>query len=120
MATINKNYNKLQSGYLFVEVGRRIKDFAEKNPGVKIMRLGVGDTTEPLSRTIIKGLKKGVEKLSNVKTYTGYQDAEGKEKLRTEILLKRNPLGVMLDLGFGILDDATGEAAARVIHGGVR
>ena len=42
------------------------------------------------------------------------------EKLRTEILLKRNPLIVMLDLGFGILDDATVEAAAIVIHGGVR
>jgi hypothetical protein len=42
------------------------------------------------------------------------------EKLRTEILLKRNPLIAMLDLGFGILDDATVEAAALVIHGGVR
>ena len=42
------------------------------------------------------------------------------KKLRTEILLKRNPLIVMLDLGFGILDDATVEAAAIVIHGGVR
>lgn len=42
------------------------------------------------------------------------------EKLRTEILLKRNPLVMVLDLGFGILDDATVEAAALVIHGGVR
>jgi hypothetical protein len=42
------------------------------------------------------------------------------EKLRTEILLKRNPLMVFLDLGFGILDDATVEAAALVVHGGVK
>ena len=41
------------------------------------------------------------------------------EKFRTEILLKRNPLIVMLDLGYGILDDATVEAAAIVIRGGV-
>jgi hypothetical protein len=41
------------------------------------------------------------------------------EKLRTEILLKRNPLVTMLDLGFGILDDATVEAAAIVLRGGV-
>jgi tRNA1(Val) A37 N6-methylase TrmN6 len=40
------------------------------------------------------------------------------EKLRTEILLKRNPLMVMLDLGFGILDDATVETAAIVLRGG--
>lgn len=79
MATINKNFKKLQRGYLFGEIARRTKEFVEKNPGVEVMKLGVGDTTEPLSPTIIKGLKKGVEKLANVKTYTGYQDAEGKE-----------------------------------------
>lgn len=79
MATINKNFDKLQRGYLFGEIARRTKEFVEKNKGIEVMRLGVGDTTEPLSPTIIKGLKKGVEKLANVKTYTGYQDAEGKE-----------------------------------------
>lgn len=79
MATVNKNYNKLQRGYLFGEIAKRTKDFMEKNPRVEVMKLGVGDTTEPLSPTIIKGLKQGVEKLANVKTYTGYQDAEGKE-----------------------------------------
>jgi hypothetical protein len=42
------------------------------------------------------------------------------EKLRTEILLKRNPLILLLDLGSGILDDAAVEAAALVVHGGVR
>lgn len=42
------------------------------------------------------------------------------EKLRTEILLKRNPMIVMLDLGYGILDDATVEAAAIVLKGGTR
>ena len=42
------------------------------------------------------------------------------EKLRTEILLKRNPMILMLDLGFGILDDATVEAAAIVLKGGTR
>jgi hypothetical protein len=42
------------------------------------------------------------------------------EKLRTDILLKRNPIVIMLDLGYGILDDATVEAAVLVLHGGVR
>ncbi|MFA6353986.1 MAG: LL-diaminopimelate aminotransferase [Candidatus Paceibacterota bacterium] len=79
MATVNKNYNKLRSGYLFNEIDRRTRDFIKKNPRVEVMRLGVGDTTEPLSPTIIKGLTQGVKKLANVKTYTGYQDAEGKE-----------------------------------------
>lgn len=79
MATLNKNFNKLQNGYLFNEIDRRTRDFIKKNPGIEVMRLGVGDTTEPLSPTIVKGLSEEVKKLANVKTYTGYQDAEGKE-----------------------------------------
>ncbi|MDP9249695.1 MAG: LL-diaminopimelate aminotransferase [bacterium] len=79
MATINKNFNKLQRGYLFSEISKRTKDFMEKNPGVEVKQLGVGDTTEPLTPTIIKGLANGVKKLAHAKTYTGYQDAEGKE-----------------------------------------
>ncbi len=89
MATINKNYNKLRGAYLFEEVVKRTKDFTEKNPGVGIMRLGIGDTTRPLSPTVINGLKEGVKKLANVKTYTGYQDAEGKggnARLRNALL----------------------------------
>lgn len=79
MATINKNYDKLQGEYLFGEIGRRTKDFMERNHGIEVMKLGVGDTTEPLTPTVIKGLHEGVKRLANVKTYTGYQDAEGKE-----------------------------------------
>jgi len=79
MATVNKNYNKLQSGYLFKEVSKRTRDFKEKNPEIEVMRLGVGDTTEPLSPVVIAGLLGGVKKLANVKTYTGYQDAKGEE-----------------------------------------
>ena len=79
MVTINKNFKKLQGGYLFTEVAKRTKEFVKNNPSVKIMKLGVGDTTEPLTPAVIKGLKFGVNKLANVKTYSGYQDAEGKE-----------------------------------------
>src|SRR3989344_5243082 len=78
MATINKNYHRLQKGYLFSEIVKRTNDFIKNNPGVEVMRLGVGDTTEPLTPTVIKGMIKGVKKLADVKTYTGYQDAEGK------------------------------------------
>ena len=78
MATINKNYNKLQKGYLFLEVAKLANDFVKKNPGVKLLKLGVGDTTEPLTPSVIKGLHAGVKKLSTVKTYTGYEDGEGK------------------------------------------
>ena len=79
MATINKNYSKLQKGYLFLELAKLANDFIKRNPGVEIMKLGVGDTTEPLTPAVIKGLHQGVDKLARVKTYTGYEDGEGKE-----------------------------------------
>ncbi|MEI7709652.1 MAG: LL-diaminopimelate aminotransferase [bacterium] len=86
MARINKNYDKLQGAYLFAEIAKRTKDFLENNPGVELMRLGIGDTTEPLSKTVIKGLKKGVKNLAHKKTYTGYGDTQGNINLRNAIV----------------------------------
>lgn len=82
MATINKNYNKLSESYFFLEIGKKVKEFTDKNPGVEVLRLGVGNTTEPLTPSIIKGLKLGVSKLADVETYTGYGDEQGDIRLR--------------------------------------
>lgn len=86
MATINKNYDKLQGAYMFGEVAKRMKDFLEKNPGVEIFRLGIGDTTQPLTPTVIKGLKEKVKKLSKKKTYTGYGHPQGDASLRQALV----------------------------------
>lgn len=85
MARINKNYNKLQAGYLFSEIAKRTREFQEKNPDVTVMRLGIGNTTEALPPSIIKGLRLGVEKLSKTSTYTGYGDEQGDGRLRLAI-----------------------------------
>ena len=74
MATINGNYNNLAAGYLFPEIAKRAKAFLEKNPGIQIMRLGIGDTTHPLPKELIARMKEGVEKLAHKETYTGYAD----------------------------------------------
>lgn len=94
MATINKNYEKLAAGYLFPEIGRRTKAFLEKNPTVQIKKLGIGNTTEPLTPTVIDGLTKGVNNLSVGETYTGYgDDSTGEGFLKSAITIiykKRN------------------------------
>ena len=74
MARINENFSKLQAGYLFPEIGRRTREFLAQNPGVEVMRLGIGDTTEPLTPTVIEGLRGAVERLGDPDTYTGYGD----------------------------------------------
>ncbi|MFA6064335.1 MAG: LL-diaminopimelate aminotransferase [archaeon] len=99
MAKINSNYDKLSAGYLFPEISRRVKVYSEKNPGIEILRLGVGNTTEALPSEIIKGLHASVDKLSNVKTYTGYGDEQGNKNLREAIV------SYYKDLGAEILPD---------------
>jgi len=85
MVKINENYNKLSQNYLFVEIAKRTRAFLEKNPNVKVMKLGIGNTTEPLTPFVINGLHSGVEKLADAKTYTGYGDEQGDVRLRRAI-----------------------------------
>ena len=86
MAALNKNYDKIESTYLFSEIGSRVKNFIQKNPGVEIMRLGIGDTTLPLTGTVIKGLLREVKNLGSKKTYKGYSDPQGDLKPRTALV----------------------------------
>jgi LL-diaminopimelate aminotransferase len=86
MATVNKNYNKLEGAYLFSRIAKRTREFAKKNPGVKIMRLGIGDTTQPLTPAVIKGLSKGVRELADKKTYRGYGSEQGDIRLRAALV----------------------------------
>ncbi len=97
MATINKNYGLLEGGYLFPEVTRRTNMFIAENPGVKVMRLGIGDTTEPLTPTVIEGLKTGVDNLAHKKTYTGYGNEQGNTELIEAIVNDYRKRGISID-----------------------
>ena len=85
MAKINQNYQKLAAGYLFPEIARRTSQFLKENDGAQVMRLGIGDTTEPIVPSVIDGLHEGVSNLGNVETYTGYGASEGIAPLREAI-----------------------------------
>ena len=89
MVQRNKNIAKLQAGYLFPEIGRRKKALLEKEPDAKLISLGIGNTTEPLSAHIVEGLQKEVTKLGTLAGYTGYDDdAQAQaflDKLKTRI-----------------------------------
>lgn len=112
MATVNSNYRKLQAGYLFPEIGRRTRQFLADNPGVQVMRLGIGNTTEPLSPAIIRGLHEGVEALARVETYTGYGDEQGETALREALARRYKGYGADLDADeFFVSDGAKPDTA---------
>ena len=66
MARVNADYGKLEAGYLFPEIAKRTGVFMEANPDARVMRLGIGNTTEALTPTVIAGLHEGVDRLASV------------------------------------------------------
>ncbi|HZA37580.1 MAG TPA: LL-diaminopimelate aminotransferase [Candidatus Baltobacteraceae bacterium] len=87
MAYLNENYLKLQAGYLFPEVARRVREFCEANPEAakRLIRCGIGDVTEPLPRVAIDAMKRAVDELGHRETFRGYGPEQGYEFLRSAI-----------------------------------
>jgi LL-diaminopimelate aminotransferase len=85
MATINDNYLKLKAGYLFPEIARRVNAFAQANPDAKIIRLGIGDVTEPLPEACRTAMIKAVEDMGDRASFRGYGPEQGFEWLREAI-----------------------------------
>jgi LL-diaminopimelate aminotransferase len=85
MALINENYLKLQAGYLFPEIGRRVNEYANANPDKKVIRMGIGDVTQPLVPTVVKAFHEGVEEMASGKTFKGYGPEQGYAFLREAI-----------------------------------
>lgn len=61
MVTVNKNYLKLPGSYLFSTIAKKVAAYQEANPDVQIVRLGIGDVTQPLAPAIIDALHKSVD-----------------------------------------------------------
>lgn len=85
MTLINEHYLKLKAGYLFPEIGRRVKKYCEENPTAKVIRLGIGDVTEPLPAAITEAMHKAVDEMANRSTFKGYGPEQGYDFLREAI-----------------------------------
>ena len=85
MVRVNENYLKIQSSYLFTEIAHRVKNFQEKNPSAKIIRLGIGDVTEPLPPAVIEAMHKAVDDVAKRETFYGYGPEQGYGFLREAI-----------------------------------
>ncbi len=85
MATVNDHYLKLKAGYLFPEIARRVNEFAKNNPDAPIIRLGIGDVTEPLPEACRIAMIKAVEDMGDRSQFKGYGPEQGYEWLREAI-----------------------------------
>ena len=85
MFKLNDNYLKLPGSYLFSTIGKKVKAYSDEHPDKKIIRLGIGDVTQPLAPAIIKALHGAVDEMADAKTFRGYAPDLGYEFLRNAI-----------------------------------
>jgi LL-diaminopimelate aminotransferase len=81
MAKVNEHYLKLKSSYLFSEIARRLREFQAAHPDARIIRLGIGDVTQPLPPAVIRALHEAVDEMARAETFRGYGPDAGYEFL---------------------------------------
>ncbi len=85
MVQVNADYLKLKAGYLFPEISRRIQDFNSKNHNADLIRLGIGDVTEPLPLACREAMKRAIEEMGTESGFRGYGPEQGYLWLRESI-----------------------------------
>jgi LL-diaminopimelate aminotransferase len=85
MIRVNENYAKLQSSYLFSEISKRVQAYQAANPDKRVIRLGIGDVTEPLPPACIEALHKAVDEMAVRSSFRGYGPEQGYNFLRETI-----------------------------------
>ena len=85
MANINENYQKLPGSYLFAEIARRVAAYTTAHPDKKLIKLGIGDVTQPLCPAVIEAMHKAVDEMGSKETFRGYGPEQGYDFLREAI-----------------------------------
>ncbi len=86
MFQINENYQKLPGSYLFSTIAKKVAAFTEANPDKDIIRLGIGDVTQPLAPAVIEAMHKAVDEMSKAESFHGYAPDLGYDFLRNAIV----------------------------------
>ncbi len=85
MVQVNENYLKLKAGYLFPEIAKRVKMYSQSNKSAEIIKLGIGDVTEPLPKACIEAMGKALDEMGTKDGFRGYGPEQGYSWLREKI-----------------------------------
>ena len=99
-ATINQNYLKLNESYLFAEIARRIREWQSAHPKLsdQLIRMGIGDVTRPLPKTVVDAMVKAAQEMGQAESFHGYGPEQGYDFLKTAIQSYYKKFGVELAL----------------------
>lgn len=115
MATVNGNFMKLQSNYLFADVTNRVKAFQAANPSADVIKLGIGDVTQPLSPAVTRAMHTAVDAMGEARSFRGYGPYEGYDFLRDLIVHNDYAaLGVSIDASEIFVSDGAKSDTANI------
>lgn len=98
MAQVNENFLKLPVSYLFSTIAHKVAEYKEKNPQADIIRLGIGDVTQPLCPAVIEAMHQAVQEMASKETFRGYGPEHGYDFLQRAIIENDYlPRGINLD-----------------------
>ena len=98
MIRINENYTKLKASYLFSDIAKRVSAFVAANPSKPVIRLGIGDVTEPLPQVCVDALHAATDEMANRATFKGYGPEQGYAFLREAVVANEfTPRGCQID-----------------------
>lgn len=75
MVKINENFLSMKKNYLFIDIAKRIKAFSEANPDKTLIRMGIGDVTQPIAPVAVEAMKKAADEMGKAETFRGYEDS---------------------------------------------
>ncbi len=98
MAKMNEGFLNLKKSYLFIEIGKRVREYIEAHPDNKVIRMGIGDVTQPLAPVVVEAMKKAADEMGVKETFRGYEDSgRGYEFLREAVAGYYKSFGVDID-----------------------
>ena len=99
MVWANGNFQRLPENYLFTDIARKVAEYQAAHPDADIIRMGIGDVTRPLPRSVIAALHRAVDEMGDAATFRGYGPEQGYDFLRQAVLDHEfKPRGVTLEL----------------------
>ena len=97
MAKFNENFLELKESYLFSEVAKRVSAFQQKEPDRSVIRLGIGDVTLPLGKTVVQAMHSAADEMGKAESFRGYGPEQGYDFLREAVVGHYRSFGVELD-----------------------
>ena len=112
---MNQHYNELKASYLFVDINHRVAAFQQAHPDREVIRLGIGDVTRPLAKSVVKAMQDAVQEMGTAEGFHGYGPEQGYDFLRNAVQGYYAQHGVQLEADEIFISDGAKSDLANVL-----